>query len=354
MRSLAPAALALVFLCPALGCQSDSAAPDDGAVPTALVQPGDLVYRGAFRLPEASGGSSWEWSGDAAAYYPDGDPTGPADGYPGSIYGIGHDWEKQVSEVGIPAPVLSAARNVEDLPTATTLRPFTDVRQGVGFLERFQEIPRVGMAYLPAQGAQASGKLYLGWGQHMQEGDDLHIPSHMWCEPDLTGSRGAWRVGSYSHYSVGDYLFDIPSAWADAHAEGRRLATGRFRDGGWGGQGPALFAIAPWSAGNPPTDGSVLPATPLLLYSSTATDEPPYHTMAGYHHADEWSAGAWLTTADSAAVVFVGTKGVGSCWYGLPDGTVWPDEPPYPEDPLNQRGLVEHRLREPDALLQPE
>jgi hypothetical protein len=194
------------------------------------------------------------------------------------------------------------------------------------------------MAYLPAQGAQTSGKLYLGWGQHFQEDPDLRVASHMWCDVTLTNPRGAWRIGSYSPYSVNGYLFEIPAAWADAHTPGLRLATGRFRDGGWGGQGPALFACGPWNHGNPPPDNAVLDAAPLLLYSSTATDVPPYHTMADYHHADEWAGGAWVTAGDRAAVVFVGTKGTGHCWYGLPDGTVWPEEPPYPPDPLGQRG----------------
>jgi hypothetical protein len=344
MRSLTIAALFLFLLAlPALsaGCQPPQPAPPEGGggtIPAGRVLPGDLAYRGAFRLPGPSGGSSWEWSGDALAYCPSGDPSGRADGYPGSIYGIGHDWEKQVSEISIPAPVISASRNVEELNTATTLRAFTDVRRGVGDLERFQEIIRVGMAYLPAQGAQTTGKLYLSWGQHMQESEDLRVPSHMWCELDLAGARGAWRVGNYSCYSVNDYMFDIPASWAAANTPGLRLATGRFRDGGWGGQGPALFAIGPWNEGNAPPNGAVLPATPLLLYSSTATDTPPYHTMTNYHHADEWTGAAWLTTSDAASVVFVGTKGTGDCWYGLPDGTVWPDEAPYPEDPENQRG----------------
>jgi len=39
-----------------------------------------------------------------------------------------------------------------------------------------------------------------------------------------------------------------------------------------------------------------------------------------YHHSDEWSGAAWLTAGDNAAVVFVGTKGQGDCWYGNPDG----------------------------------
>ena len=38
----------------------------------------------------------------------------------------------------------------------------------------------------------------------------------------------------------------------------------------------------------------------------------------------------WLPALVWMAVIFVGTKGPGKCWYGCPDGTVWPDEPPYP------------------------
>jgi hypothetical protein len=302
------------------------------------LQPSDLVYRGAFRLPEGSGGSNWEYSGDAMAYYPEGDPSGADDGYPGSLFGIGHDWQKYVSEISIPVPVFSPAKNLDDLHTAATLRPFRDVRAGVGQLGVLQELVRVGMAYLPAEGSQTTGKLYLCWGQHFQEDDALRVASHMWCDLDLTHSCGAWWIGNYSPYSVNDYLLDIPKAWANAHVGGRRLGTGRFRDGGWGGQGPALFACGPWLQGNPPPPDTVLQATPLLLYSSTATDQPPYHTMRDYHHSDQWASAAWLTAGEREAVVFVGTKGIGDCWYGLPDGTRWPEEPPYPPDPFGQRG----------------
>jgi len=336
-------ALCVIGGCGAQGGEPEGKAPQDetpeepGVIETGRLQPSDLQYIGAFRLPDASGGSSWEWSGDAMAYYPGGDPEGPEDGHPGSLFGIGHDWQKYVSEITIPTPILSATRSQEDLPTAETLQPFTDVRAGVGQLNLLQEMPRVGMAYLPAQGAQTSGKLYLCWGAHFQE-EVERVASHMWCELNLSGSQGAWWIGDYSPYSVNDYLFEIPAAWTAANTPGMRLATGRFRDGGWGGQGPCLFACGPWNEGNPPAADAVLPAVPLLLYSSTATDEPPYHTMDDYHHADEWAGGAWLTSGDKAAVVFCGTKGTGDCWYGLPDGTRWPDQEPFPDDPENLRG----------------
>ncbi|MFH1929093.1 MAG: hypothetical protein ABIK79_13125, partial [Chloroflexota bacterium] len=144
-------------------------------------------------------------------------------------------------------------------------------------------------------------------------------------------TRGAWCIGDQVNYVTNDYIFAIPQAWSDANTPGLLLATGRFRDGGQGGQGPALFAYGPWNEGNPPAPGSRLQTIPLLLYSSV--DSAENLTLNGYHHSDEWSGGAWLTAQDKSAVIFVGTKGLGECWYGFADGTVWPDEPPYPPIP---------------------
>ena len=103
----------------------------DGGQAAGRLRPSDLVYRGAFRLPEPSGGSSWEWSGDGLGYCLDGDPDGGADGYPGSLFGIGHDWQHFVSEISIPAPAVSSGKDPRDLPRARTLQPFTDVRGGL-------------------------------------------------------------------------------------------------------------------------------------------------------------------------------------------------------------------------------
>jgi hypothetical protein len=294
----------------------------------ALIQPGDLVYRGAFRLPDVDAADelTWRWSGAALTYYPDGDPTGPGDGAPGSLFGTGHDWNQWVSEVSIPAPAISAAKDPAELNTAVTLQPFHDIRAG---LFGPMEIPRAGLEYLPAQGEQASGKLYFAWAQHMGEGETS--PSHGWCDLYLANphTAGLWRIDNLTNFVTGDYLLAIPEAWAAAHTPGLRLATGRYRDGGQGAQGPSLFAIGPWNEGNPPPPGSALPAVPLLLYGNVYTEGSP--AMNGYHHSDEWSGAAWLTAGDRSAVIFAGTKGTGDCWYGCSDGTVWPDEPPYPE-----------------------
>jgi len=321
----------------ALGLSACSVAEESQPQAAArLIQPADLVYQGALRLPEGSNDTSWEWSGNALAYFPDGDPKGPADGYPGSLFGMGHDQQVLVSEISIPAPVVSKARNVEELPVAKTLQPFRDVKAG-NFKD--YEIYRAGLAYLPAQGQQTSGKLYFCFGQHMHEG--YTGPTHGWCETDLSNPKvaGMWPVAEIHSYVTNDFLFPIPEAWADTCAKGLRLATGRYRDGGQGGRGPSLIAIGPWRDGNPPPAGARLRALPLLLYS--AVDSGDQNTMRGYHHADEWTGGAWLTAGDRAAVIFAGTKALGKCWYGFANGVVWPDEapfPPIPPPPNDDRG----------------
>ncbi len=295
------------------------------ASPAQRIQPSDLTYVGAFRLPNAAPGApenyNWTWNGwsSAMAFYPNGDPTGPDDGFPGSIFGVGNGHAQCVSEISIPVPVVSAGKNLSELNTAATLQPFADIKGGLfGELE----LPRVGLAYLPAQGAQTSDKLYFAMGNHMGDGETN--PSHGWCELTLSNpqSKGLWRIGEYVNFVTGDYMFPIPQAWSDVYAPGMRLATGRMRDGGQDGEGPSIIAIAPWNDGNPPPNGATLSARPLLLYETFYDGDNPI-ALDGYHHSDDWSGATWLLAGRASAVIFVGTKGQGDCWYGWADGTVY-------------------------------
>ncbi|MFH1039505.1 MAG: hypothetical protein V1789_12650 [PVC group bacterium] len=283
------------------------------------IYPLDLEYRGAFRLPGPDGEAGWAWGGHALAYYPGGDPNGSADGYPGSLFGTGHDWYQRVSEISIPVPVISPDKDLSDLNTAVTLQPFTDIRS---LLFGEFEIPYCGLEYLPAGGGRLRERLYFGWHQHLQISP--HWPTHGWCELDLSQplAAGPWYIGNYDTYSTTDYLFSIPQSWADAYVGGKCLATGRMRDGGQGGQGPCIYVIAPWQAGNPPAPGAVLAAAPLLQYSTAYWDDPQggAYAMDRYHHSDLWPGAAWLTAGGNLAVIFAGTKGRGDCWYGNQDG----------------------------------
>jgi hypothetical protein len=316
-------------------------------LPTNLIDPNDLEYLGAFRLPETTDELGWGYSGYAMTYYPQGDPRGENDGFPGSLYVLGHDHVQTTAEISIPSPVISQSKNPADLPFASMLQPFDDIR---GDMYPYLEIPRAGLAYLPPQGDQTTGKLYFCWGQHFQFEPEA---SHGWCELDLSApdSAGPWHIGDYTNYVTNDYMFEIPQAWADTFTPGLKLATGRFRDGGWGGLGPTLLAIGPYNEGDPPLPGSTLQqVTPLLMYGEPVRGDPTLdisegHQMTGYSEPDEWSGGAWLTAGDKSAMVLVGTKAKGDSWYGFSNGVVYPisgdpDEeyPEVPPWPYDDRG----------------
>lgn len=311
--------------------------------PSKRVQPGDFKYLGAFRLP--GGGdrpATFLYGGNAAAFRSDGDPAGPKDGFPGSLFVMGHDRlafgelpdGNQIAEIDIPVPVVS--KNPQALNEARFLQPFRDAARGL-FTE-FDEIPRVGMQYLYVPGA--GPKIHLGWGQHLHEDAGDQGPTHAWIEPDLSQPKpqGTWHIGNESPYAVNGYLFEIPAAWAERHTAGRCLAAGRFRDGGLGGKGPALFAYRPWTdaQGTPAPAGTRLEVTVLLRYEdSRQTEDVVGKALKGYQHPDEWEGGAWLTTTTGkTAVLFAGTKGAGKkYWYG------WAN-PAGPEFPCVETELV--------------
>ena len=148
-------------------------------------------------------------------------------------------------------------------------------------------------------------------------------------------TQGPWLIGDYNVYGTNDYLLPIPKTWSESYAPGMDIGSGRFRDGGWGGQGPSLIVYNPGDPEKPPARSESLESLTLLLYAETGASEltDPSLRMDDYHHSDEWSGAAWLIAGDRTAVIFAGTKGIGDCWYGFANGVVCPDDPPYPEVP---------------------
>lgn len=304
-----------------------------------LLQPADFTYLGAIRLPEdGDRPRTFAYSGNAMTFHPGGDPSGPADGFPGSLFITGHERlpygelpdGDQVAEINIPVPVKGSP--VAGLNEAAFVQGFHNV--AAGFFTALDEIPRVGMQYLdhPATGP----KIHLAWGQHMQP--DPPVASHAWFSPNLAAPdvQGTWFIGDQTLYSTNGYMLEIPASWADAYAQGRYLGTGRFKDGGWSGMGPALFAYLPWGAGGaPPPSGTHLSETTLLQYARSDETENIERALTGYQHPDEWEGAAWLTTASGkSAVLFAGTKSDGQkYWYGFTN-------PAGPEHPCVEQEMI--------------
>ena len=307
------------------------------------IHPKDLKYLGAFRLPEGSNGTDWSYSGNALTYFPQGDPMGKQDGFPGSLFATGNDTHLFVSEISIPTPKKSKHKRAAELNTAKTLQPFTNVFKGViDYIEQ----PRVGLCYSATKAKPGKGKIYFSLGLHLQEtGFD---PSHGSFETDLSNPKptGLWTFGGYSGYVTNDYMCEIPKAFADANTKGQVLATGRGREGPWAGGGPALFAYTPSKNGN-------LSLTPLLLYGKQLPGLPEISSrknqqMPGYSDSDRFRGCVWLSVANRGAVIFTSTKAMGESWYGFANGVRWdyqcgqsghPSCPEVPKFPYNDRGF---------------
>lgn len=300
------------------------------------LMPSNLVYKGAFKLPEGQDyeTKTWDWGGNAAAYYKSGDKTGADDGYPGSLFASGNAQKMYIGEISVPKPVKSAKKKLSVLNTATNLQGFYDISNG---LFESKEIPRLGLTYLKKQGEQYSGKLYYNFGWHMQE--RMKKSSIGWFDIDLADAnmKGPWKVKNKRNYATSNYLLNIPRKYSKK-LDGMKLGAGRFRDGGQGGQGPSLYALAPWQEGNPPKAYSKLKNKTLLHYKTAYVDPDSNFALDNYANSDQWGGGAWLTLKNKSAVIFVGFKGKGNCWYGYYDGTVWPDNPPFPEPGPGERG----------------
>lgn len=317
-------------------------------IPSNTLSPEFLVYQGAFRLPNDSGGMGWEYSGHGMTFFPSGDPGGESDGFPGSLFIVGHDHQLWVGEVSIPIPVISS--DLGELNFAQTLQSQGDITGGV--VTDAWVLPRMGIEYLPVVQGMTEGKLHFAVGQHIQ----YFEPSHGWASTNLADPQtaGLWWLDGYTNYATNDYLFEIPETWSLSNAPGYRLATGRFREGVWGGQGPALFAYAPWMEGNPPPNGySLQNVIPLLLYGQQTEGLPEIAVddstrMQGYSESDHWWGGAWLTSDFGESVIFTGTKALGKSWYGFANGVVWDyacmedpeiDCPEIPDYPYDNRGF---------------
>ncbi|MBN2318231.1 MAG: hypothetical protein JXR49_04105 [Acidobacteria bacterium] len=318
---------------------------------TKCFRPDDLIYQGAFRLPETGAEEfAWKWSGEALEYRSDGNARNSESDLPGSLLGSGHNWHQWVSEITIPMPVVSSNKNLNDLNTAKTLQKFSNIT-GELYKNRYLEQARMGLAYLPASDDSESGFVYFCRAAHLdQEGKH---PSFGMCAVDFADPqpKGLWNIGGLANYYTDDYLLTIPAGWASRHTRDKRLACGRFRDGGQASQGPTLFAVSPVDAEDPPQSGAELDAVTLLKYAAVA-DENHKDTLKGYRHSDHWSGAVWMENNDKSAVLFIGTKGIGKTWYGFANGLVWPEQPPYPEEPEypnDQRGWWSERF-EPQIL----
>jgi hypothetical protein len=269
--------------------------------PSGLIDPATVTYLGAFRLPSVSDGNygTFDYSFAPIAYYPNGDPNGSGDGFPGSLFIAGHPYQAKIAEVSIPTPVVT--QSVDALPVATILQPFTDLRIAPGY--------PMGMTYLASE-----NRIYYTTSDDYIDSTASCLPINVsspnmppsigMFSPNLSAAspRGAWYLNvnnTVVHpYMTSRYLMEVPKAAADASFGGRTLMSGRHR--GWcSTNGPQLYAWTPVGS-SPPPDKGTLPAKTVMQYGVDA------QSVNGFSPTNNYQGAIWVSTSTGSAVIISG------------------------------------------------
>jgi hypothetical protein len=257
--------------------------------------PEEVRYLGAFRLAEdrRTTHGTLEYSNGALAYHPAGN------GGRGSLLVAGHVHRSLVAEYEVPAPV--ASRELDRLPVARMLHPFTDVLAGVrnragnGFIMSMAFVPG------PDRVVFAHGSDYSDGGCVVTAG----LGSVGWFGPtlDAPDTGGLWllsaRGRTLPQFESGRYVVALPPGWATAAGREAPVASGRHRN--WCAMGPNLFA---WTPGDEPP-GSVVPAVPLMHFGPEGDTG---RQSREFSHADNYTGAAWLEAGGRQALVITGVK----------------------------------------------
>ena len=279
-----------------------------------MVTPGNFTYLGGFRPPHVSGvKSNFTYGGWALAWDSHGDPTGADDGYPGSLYVVGHPNEEMVAEISIPQPVISKASTLDELSVAEVLQPFGDITGGIR-----DEMTRGSSEPFRIGGMHVIGDR-LHWTLHKYYNvETIDYSSHGVSSLSTTVPRpeGMWHLGpsqtgrsEWHSYKHAGYIFEMPEEFAARWFGGRNLISGLQIATGLNiaSHGPAMFAYQLPPSGT--QDGTSLDAIPLV-YNDIHRPSPDFHP------ADRWTGGAWLTVGDRDAVIITGRKALGEVYYG--------------------------------------
>ena len=264
-----------------------------------LLQKVNLVYEGAFRLPQVPCGSTYacfNYGGTAIAYDDDDN----------ALYIVGHPYGRLTAEVSIPAPVNSST--LADLNTASIIQPFADPTEGKRNLVNLQTPNGNNI------GGQVvyDGNLIVSVDSYY-DGSGTQNSSHFVRPLNLSTLgqvRGPYRVGAQYPGYVSGYMAPIPSEWQAAF--GGPAITGNccLAIASIQSNGPAISVFDPAQLGVT----SVTPATPLLGYPISN----PLGAWSGnnglYNGTTEITG--MVFPAGTRSVLFFGRQGTGPFCYG--------------------------------------
>lgn len=325
-----------------------------------LWYPEAFHYRGCFRVRDndGTGGNSFfsYKGGSMMAYCPDGE-AGDTDGYDGSLFMNGWMVEEfgpnlggEVAQMTIPEPVISTARNLNQLNTAQYIQNFAPIfgTGNTSWASYAGNTPKCGdLFYIPASGGLPRNTLYFTFRDTYAVDADYYSLGR--CPSDFNNDspQGLWHLGAlgtsstnpYNFRSWANYLFAAPPDWRYSYLGGKWLIAGMGdREAGTNGasRGPTIYAFNPLFAdrqgcnstgGGSNPDTSKIPVLRLLQYqpnggtggdtscdSTYGTQRAHYDVHRGYDRendyslTDAWHGGAWLWHNNKQSLVFSVTK----------------------------------------------
>jgi hypothetical protein len=273
-----------------------------------LVQSGDLVYQGSFKLPNigSTDAEGFPYGGSALSF----DPIRQ------SLFLVGFELAHKVAEVSIPA--LGGV--------ATLLQPLSDVTEGA--------LPSVNPG--DPNGSRIGG--LLPWGAKLivsayayYDANGTQVLSHFVSGQPLatTGDlSGPFQVGSAPVKAgyVSGYMGVVPPAWRAALGGPAFTGNSALAIVTRTSQGPAVCTFDPDNIGVKVP----CPATPLVYYD-------PLHPLGQYSMANPYYNGSTeirgvVMPEGSRSVLFFGRHGMTFC-YGAGTTNQALDQQPVPNEP---------------------
>ncbi|MBM3777376.1 MAG: hypothetical protein FJW23_03925 [Acidimicrobiia bacterium] len=282
-----------------------------------LVQKGDLVYQGAFRLPaQQLGPSQFAFGGTAMSFSP----------ARGTLFIVGHDWNQRLAEVGIPE--IRNAPSAGGLATAPVAQPFGDPTDG----KRNQVNPtdpndiKLGGTLPVEDGLIVSAFSYYDGGStqsssHFKSGFDLGTAND---------TLGPFRMVAGRVGYVSGYMAPVPAGWQAALGGPAFTGNCCLSVISRTSNGPALFTFDPADVGvkNP------IPTTALVYY-------PHENPLRAWNTKNDLFNGTTevrgvVLPEGTRSVLFFGRHGMGTFCYGAGGATKPPGSQPWCHDPASE------------------
>jgi hypothetical protein len=273
-----------------------------------LLQMSDLVYQGAFRVPDGQFGSSqyanFDYSDDGLAYNP----------AHNSLFIKGHTYAQMVAEISIPTLVNS--NNINNLNTATVLQNFADITEGQLNQENipYSATPNVILGGLLVYNNKLIGSYWAYY-----DNGPVQQKSHFYHSLTLGQSgtfKGMYKVNYQNAFAsfLGGYMTAVPSEWQSAL--GGPALTGHCCTSIIGHQslGPSAWVFDPDKLGVQ----DPVPSTPVVHYPlshpSLGTWDHPLPANPIYDIATTITGVVF--PAGTRSILFFGHTGLGEQCYG--------------------------------------